>query len=227
MRKILIMGLLAGLLNLGQIDIAQATAKLTQTYLTSKEAMLLPYVTSAAQKYNVEPQLIMAHIFTESAYSPTAKRHEYGTEYSFGAMQVLRSTAETLAGKKLTETELLDPRINIDLGTKYIKQNLDRYGGNYSDAIAAYNAGSARKNEKGQYVNSKGIPIVQKYVNKVTAALDKYRQNKSPMKYSIAAALPDVVVDILPEAIVEQDMRFWALGGIAAGAFIMISSNRT
>lgn len=203
------MGMLAGLMALqtemGAVSIAQIP-------FTSKEAMLLPYVNYAAQKHGVEPHLILAHIFNESSFNQKAKRWEFGSEYSFGAMQLLRSTAEGLAGKKLTEVELLDPQTNIDLGTKYIKQNLDRYGGNYADAMAAYNAGTARKNEKGQYVNSKGVPNVQKYVDRITTALSMYREGKTPMKYSLTAYLPPIVT---------ENLWMWALGGVAFG-FIMV-----
>ena len=219
------MGLLAGLFNLGEVE-AVTLAKIP---FTAKEAMLLPYVNYAAQKHNVEPHLILAHIFNESSFDPKVKRWEYGSEYSFGAMQLLRKTAESLAGKKLTDSELLDPQINIDLGTKYVKQNLDRYNGNYTDAMAAYNAGTARKNEKGQYVNSKGVPNVQKYVDRITTALSMYREGKTPMTYSLTSYLPSVITDKLPETpeIIKELLpsaiasSFWLYAGFGIAGLVI------
>lgn len=63
-----------------------------------------------------------------------------------GLMQLLPSTASkpTLAGRLVTCNELLsDPKLNIDLGTKYLAELMDRYHGNVIKVGAAYNAGSA------------------------------------------------------------------------------------
>lgn len=172
----LTMGLLAGLLNLGE---AEALIAPPIKY-TSSEQNVLPYVLKAAQKYSVEPALIYAHIYTESAFKPSAQRWEFGTQYSRGLMQLLDSTAEILAGRKLSIQETINPDTNIDLGVKYIKQNLDRYSGDYPQAIAAYNAGSAKINPKtGKFTN-------QSYVDKVLKALQGYRSGQTPMRGVIA-----------------------------------------
>jgi soluble lytic murein transglycosylase len=39
---------------------------------------------------------------------------------------------------------LLDPNMNINLGTRYLRQTLDKFGGVEEYALAAYNAGDNR-----------------------------------------------------------------------------------
>jgi soluble lytic murein transglycosylase-like protein len=137
----------------------------------NKEKEFLPLVTQAAAKYSIPVALLLGHIKQESGFKPNARLDEKTSEgkvwdTSWGMMQLLVGTAKTLDANTTVE-KLLDPVYNIDLGAKYISQNLVRYKGNIQDAIAAYNAGSARKDAQGRYINSKGVPNVQKYVDKV------------------------------------------------------------
>ena len=56
-------------------------------------------------------------------------------------------------------SELTNPDIGIKYGAMHLKNQYNRYN-DWTDAIAAYNAGSARKKDNGDYVN-------QIYVDKV------------------------------------------------------------
>jgi len=133
----------------------------------NKERQFLPYVMQSASKYNVPPALILGHMRQESSFNPKTYRAEPQiNDASTGLMQILLGTAIRM-DTSATQQKLLIPEYNIDLGTRYIAQNLMRYNGNIKDAIAAYNAGSAMKNPAGQYVNTKGKTNVQSYVNKV------------------------------------------------------------
>lgn len=131
------------------------------------------YISSAALKYNVEPAQIRAHIKAESNWDPSASRYEaHLNDSSLGLMQVLLKTAREQSGNKnLTATQLLDPKTNIDVGTKYIAYQLKRYGGNVKDAIAAYNAGSAKKTSSGLYTNQAYVDKVHGYY-KLYGAMD-------------------------------------------------------
>ena len=106
------------------------------------------------KKYGVEPALIKAHIKQESNWDVNASRYEVNKgDASWGLMQLLLATArQVLNDPNLTTTQLIQPRTNIEAGTKFISQNLNRWG-NMRDAIAAYNAGSPRIGKDGQYVN--------------------------------------------------------------------------
>src|SRR3954464_7515567 len=63
-----------------------------------------------------------------------------------GLMQITPQTAHDIArrsgGVAFEEGDLGDPQINISYGSYYLRWLLDRYGGNETLAVAAYNAGT-------------------------------------------------------------------------------------
>jgi len=131
---------------------------------------LEPIIQEMAQRYNVEPALIKATIKQESNWDVNASRFEaHKGDASWGLMQLLLVTAQGVLGNKdLTTTQLIRPRVNIEAGTKFIAQNLNRFG-NMKDAIAAYNAGSPRLTPgTNKYVN-------QEYVDKVIKNYNVYK----------------------------------------------------
>ena len=98
------------------------------------------YVNKYAEEYGVEKNLVYALIKAESNFNPKAISHQNAN----GLMQLMYPTAEELANKcqiKLTKENILDPDININLGTQYIAILLDKYEC-VELALAAYNAGS-------------------------------------------------------------------------------------
>ena len=131
---------------------------------------LEPIVNEMGRKYNIEPAWIKAHIKAESDWDVNASRFEaHKEDASWGLMQLLLVTARGVLGdSNLTTTQLINPRVNIEAGTKFLSQLWSRFG-NMRDAIAAYNAGSPRINPKtNKYVN-------QEYVDKVTKNYNLYK----------------------------------------------------
>ena len=121
-----------------------------------------PIIQAAASKYGVAPEMIRAIIQTESGWNPTAAS---GTG-PVGMMQLSEGAAKDL-GYSLQDR--LDPAKNIDMGTKYFRQQLDRYGGDTKAALLAYNqgAGNADKILAGKKaINTEG----SKYINNANFA---------------------------------------------------------
>ena len=79
----------------------------------------------------------------ESEFNPSAI--SYANAY--GLMQLLPSVGKRWRAKRASRTfetfQLLDPEMNIRLGTRYLRQMLDRFGGVQEYALAAYNAGDS------------------------------------------------------------------------------------
>ena len=97
------------------------------------------YVSKYSEQYEVDENLIYALIKAESNFEADA----VSNKNAMGLMQLMPATAEEIAEKievEITENNLLDPDVNINLGTKYISILLEKYEC-VEVALAAYNAG--------------------------------------------------------------------------------------
>jgi soluble lytic murein transglycosylase-like protein len=111
-------------------------------------------ITAAAAKYGIDPALLKGLIRQESNFDATA-RSGAGAQ---GLTQLMPGTASSLG------VDPGDPAQAIEGGAKYLKQQLDRFGGDPSKALAAYNAGP------GAVAKFGGVPPyaeTQNYVQKV------------------------------------------------------------
>jgi soluble lytic murein transglycosylase-like protein len=119
-------------------------------------------ITAAATKYGLDPALLKGLIRQESNFNAAA-RSAAGAQ---GLTQLMPATAASLG------VDASDPAQAIDGGARYLKAQLDRFGGDPSQALAAYNAGP------GAVAKFGGVPPyaeTQNYVQKVLAYTAEYR----------------------------------------------------
>jgi soluble lytic murein transglycosylase len=103
-----------------------------------------PYWTelvSNAGANGLDPYLVASLIRQESEFNAGVVSHAN----AYGLMQLLPSVGKSLSKKHgikgFDAKQLLDPSVNLQLGTVNLKQVLDRFGGQVEYALAAYNAG--------------------------------------------------------------------------------------
>ena len=129
----------------------------------------------------VRVALVKAVIAAESGWNSGALRYEPAlNDASYGLMQVLHRTAQIYA-PTVTPGELFIPRVNLEIGIAHLDALLARY--DLNDTIAAYNAGTPRRNDAGQYTNSKGSTVVQSYVNNVLQGYAFYLEHQQPVEW--------------------------------------------
>ena len=92
-----------------------------------------------ARRNGLDPLMVAAVIQVESHFDPFAVSH-VGAR---GLMQLMPPTAEWLLQDDLKPQHLFNPVLNIELGTAYLAQLFDRFDGDMSRALIAYNAGPA------------------------------------------------------------------------------------
>jgi len=140
-RSLLIVGLALAALALawGVLSVARPAWYLRAVYpLAHADA-----IRAAAARNRLDPALVAAVIYEESRFRDDVSSHQGAV----GLMQVLPSTAQEIArktgGTDFVVTDLTDPRVNVLYGCYYLRELLDRYGGDKVAAIAANNAGES------------------------------------------------------------------------------------
>lgn len=99
-----------------------------------------PLIVTAAGLHRLDPDLVAAIVEAESGGNPSA----VSRAQAYGLMQVRVPTARDMARRDVTVEELFDPVVNLDLGCRYLRRMLDRYGGDLRLALMAYNAGPGK-----------------------------------------------------------------------------------
>jgi soluble lytic murein transglycosylase-like protein len=105
----------------------------------------------AAEEFSVDPALLKAVMAAESGFNPTA----VSAKGAIGLMQVMPATAERYGvqadRKRSIAQKLTDPKTNIRLGARYLRDLYAMFSGNLELVIASYNAGEGavqKYNEK-------------------------------------------------------------------------------
>ncbi len=109
---------------------AMSVTTATPRYSGQYRGQYLETARSAARKYNVPEDLFLRLIQQESGWNPNA----VSSKGARGLAQLMPGTA-ALIGARID-----DPVSNLDGGAKYLRMMYDRFG-NWTHALAAYNAG--------------------------------------------------------------------------------------
>ena len=138
-----------------------------------------------AEQYDIDVELMLAIIHAESNFNPIA----VSKNGAGGLMQMMPETARELGltvpkyqdkrNPKLDSyiDERFDPHKNLHAGLTYFKMLLEKYRGNLTLALGAYNVGPGRVRVAGPLI-SRG----KRYANKVLNRSQHYRDNAKQME---------------------------------------------
>ena len=115
-------------------------------------------------RYDLSPALIEALVWQESRWREDAVSHAGAR----GLAQLMPGTARDLG------VNPHDPVANLEGGARYLREQLNRFGGNVELALAAYNAGPGRVMRAG------GIPRIaetQDYVARIMGRLSSHSRS--------------------------------------------------
>jgi soluble lytic murein transglycosylase-like protein len=118
-------------------------------------------VNTASSRNNINPELILSVIRAESGFNPNA----VSPKGARGLMQLMPLTAT-----RLGVDNALDPVANVEGGTRYLKELLERYQNDLSKALAAYNAGPGRVE---QYNGVPPYPETRAYIARIISDLNR------------------------------------------------------
>jgi soluble lytic murein transglycosylase-like protein len=122
-----------------------------------------PIIRNISRERGLDPALVKAVVHAESSFNPRA----LSKKGAIGLMQLMPATA-----RRLGVANPYRPEDNVRGGTRLLKHLLNRYDGNLSLALAAYNAGERAVDRVG------GIPPYKEtigYVRRVKSLFSVYR----------------------------------------------------
>ena len=139
----------------------------------------------SSEANGLDPYLVASLIRQESEFNPNA----VSRANAVGLMQLLPKTGKLVAKeeklKRYNANQLYTPAVNMQLGTRYFKGMVDKFGGSFEYALAAYNAGSDRVDEwlaQGKYRDPQefveSIPFTEtrEYVQAIMRNASVYKQ---------------------------------------------------
>jgi soluble lytic murein transglycosylase len=138
-----------------------------------------------ARQQRIDPFLLAGLIRQESEFDPNA----VSRADAYGLTQVRPGTGRLFARKagirRFTSRSLLQPAVNLNIGSIVLRSMLDQHGGNIEETLAAYNAGPNRAadwiawntyREPAEFVESIPYTETRDYVQAVLRNADFYRR---------------------------------------------------
>jgi soluble lytic murein transglycosylase-like protein len=114
-------------------------------------------IAELSARYDLSPALLEAVVWQESRWNENAVS-PVGAQ---GLAQLMPGTARYLG------VDSRDPFQNLEGGARYLREQLDRFGGDLEKALAAYNAGPGRVERAG------GIPNIRETQHYVAAIMGR------------------------------------------------------
>ena len=137
-----------------------ATFNASPGYKSAKRALR-----DASRMHDIDIELLQAVIATESGFDPEA----ISPKGAIGLMQVMPDTAQRYGvrpdARASVENKLMDPKLNIATGSKYLRDLIAMFPGRTDLALAAYNAGEGAVQRAGN--RDPQLPETQNYVSTV------------------------------------------------------------
>jgi soluble lytic murein transglycosylase-like protein len=132
-------------------------------------------VESASGTYRLDPDLVNSVIRAESGFNVRA----VSPKGAQGLMQLMPQTASQLGVQNA-----FDPQANVEGGTRYLRELLERYDFDLIKALAAYNAGPQRVEQYG------GVPPYYETKAYVARIVRDFNKKKLAQKNAQAATAP-------------------------------------
>jgi|KBSMisStandDraft_5_1062788.scaffolds.fasta_scaffold166796_2 hypothetical protein len=129
-------------------------------------------INTISDRHHIDPDFISSVIHAESGFNPRA----VSPKGAQGLMQLMPGTAS-----KLGVSNAFDPRANVEGGTRYLTELLQRYNFDVIKALAAYNAGPLRVQQYG------GVPPYQETRAYVARIVRDYNRKKVAQRKAAAA----------------------------------------
>jgi len=130
---------------------------------TRDASTIRDHIRFASMATGVDPDFIESVIRVESGYNAAA----ISPKGARGLMQLMPSTAASLGVR-----DSLDPKANIDGGSRYLREMLVRFDGDAIRALAAYNAGPEKVERY------KGVPPYRETRQYVARVVSDYNRRK-------------------------------------------------
>ena len=140
-------------------------------------------VNAASDRYRLDPDFVNSVIRAESGFNPRAVSRK-GAQ---GLMQLMPETASQLG-----VSNAFDPQSNVDGGTRYLRELLERYNYDMVKALAAYNAGTKRVE---QY---HGVPPYRETRAYVTSIVKDFNKKKLAQQKAAQGAQASAVAQTKP-----------------------------
>lgn len=146
--------------NADGVGLTDIAGVITPVDATAGPIVWQPHVAELARKYDLSPSLLEALVWQESRWNAQAR----SPAGAHGLAQLMPGTARQLG------VNSADPRANLEGGARYLRLQLDTFGGDVEKALAAYNAGPHRVERAG------GIPDIRETRAYVAAIMMRLSQ---------------------------------------------------